>query len=969
MSKSKQTKNGKLDLSTRNSIFTTIDLSQFLNKSAFANLPDYCKYHLIKLLPNKDQIISSNNVTSASENAFANEYFSRAIKSFSERLKGGKLTNQYLKRLKKRKQKQKLRLDPLKLKYFEPYFVNPEKDIKIPFDKANSVQHRKNAQRSIQNGEMKILLECYQRLRRTFGDKPCERNTALLLQQKSHLKSAKYFYRSRLKQKSQDSSQSRNSDLDLKNDGTDLTICTIHNQTDDANDIEPIPSNDLFDESLMPNEAESKLHGTSYPKTVSDLFEIITDVENDTIPILNSNDYLCNENSFLLSKGSQNDVRVSPRKASVISKSFDGEKFSTLSVDNFENSNVPITRNELSSTNSDLTTKPIRVPVVVFDDKQSGSERPKIFLIKKLESPETATANSIPINVLIEPNKLPQIFEAKNQEDSKFDFVHNPSVFPVLDQTKSIHQTKLTSSDSSENTSTLVHSSFVNNNVVKTKYETGTQVTKRNSRRTKASIIPTKNGSSDVVDMNAIKSRKTVIKKNYKTETVCKPKNQFTEHPPNRNDSQPKVVRFHVMIQGNEDPQFIQNFTFDNNQCMMKTIDGRYLPSEQSKRTISDCKTTRKKKLNYVANKSQSQRKDKKSSSKIQSSIDRNILSPNDFPHKNAEIEESKSCLSDLEMNKYPPSNSGISTTINVPSSISSSKRNDDSLSTKDKVVATSAFAPAQNFISTLPKDDSADQQIQIIGMQKLDLNTFQTPSDWFNIDVTDLKMIDIEKNPMLSQLEMHQSIILGENDLNHSNVSVDDDSHYPQFQMLANTDEVSDSIIDRLLSSSTSNSSQGTRTTIYNNDKIYDLSGNVRRQAAPKGLFQAQEMMTFVTKNTEHENNRDMSMPNQRFYLMSDEATIVGSNNNWNQQQHQQEDIQNSSQVSLVCFNHDRSQEEEKLFLKNQSNYIRNNHHIVQLSTASIENVINSEATASLDNLANTEDENSWVWKSFSDI
>ncbi|KAH7645049.1 hypothetical protein HUG17_0587 [Dermatophagoides farinae] len=132
MAKMNELKNRKIDLNTPQSILCDYNWTQLLNRKNFDRLPAYYQYHLTKLLPKCDQQLLDNNVICPTETAFTNEFFSRAVNNYFNRLVEGKLTTESLAKIKREIEKTKNRLDPLKLKYFEPVFRTPEEDLPKP---------------------------------------------------------------------------------------------------------------------------------------------------------------------------------------------------------------------------------------------------------------------------------------------------------------------------------------------------------------------------------------------------------------------------------------------------------------------------------------------------------------------------------------------------------------------------------------------------------------------------------------------------------------------------------------------------------------------------------------------------------------------------------------------------------------------------------------------------------------------
>ncbi|KAI2807956.1 putative Polycomb group protein asxl2 [Blomia tropicalis] len=132
--------NKKIDLNTPESILTTINLSTIINRKNFDRLPSYYQYRLTQLLPKCDQIMLPNDIVSPSDTALNNEFFSRALASYSYRLCEGRLTNESLYRLRRELDREKKNLDPLKVKYFEPFFKEPEE--LIDKEKEGNLRHK-----------------------------------------------------------------------------------------------------------------------------------------------------------------------------------------------------------------------------------------------------------------------------------------------------------------------------------------------------------------------------------------------------------------------------------------------------------------------------------------------------------------------------------------------------------------------------------------------------------------------------------------------------------------------------------------------------------------------------------------------------------------------------------------------------------------------------------------------------------
>nr|CAD7397833.1 unnamed protein product [Timema cristinae] len=117
-----QTKEGCIDLETPDSILVNTNLRAFLNKHTFSSLPSLYQYKLIQLLPGVDRQ-SATNADAAirlSGSGLNNEFFARACHEWRERLAEGEFTPENQQKLKAEAEKEMSRLDPWKLKHFEP---------------------------------------------------------------------------------------------------------------------------------------------------------------------------------------------------------------------------------------------------------------------------------------------------------------------------------------------------------------------------------------------------------------------------------------------------------------------------------------------------------------------------------------------------------------------------------------------------------------------------------------------------------------------------------------------------------------------------------------------------------------------------------------------------------------------------------------------------------------------------------
>lgn len=117
-----QTKEGCIDLETPDSILTNLtNLRSLLNKHTFSSLPPLYQYKLVQLLPHVDRSTSqSDSLFRLSASGLNNEFFARACLEWRERLAEGEFTPENQQKLKAEAEKEKSKLDPWKLKHFEP---------------------------------------------------------------------------------------------------------------------------------------------------------------------------------------------------------------------------------------------------------------------------------------------------------------------------------------------------------------------------------------------------------------------------------------------------------------------------------------------------------------------------------------------------------------------------------------------------------------------------------------------------------------------------------------------------------------------------------------------------------------------------------------------------------------------------------------------------------------------------------
>ncbi|XP_075213071.1 transcriptional regulator additional sex combs [Lycorma delicatula] len=116
-----QTKEGCIDLETPDSILVNTNLRSLLNKHTFSSLPPLYQYKLVQLLPHVDRSTSqSDSLFRLSASGLNNEFFARACLEWRERLSEGEFTPENQQKLKAEAEKEKSKLDPWKLKHFEP---------------------------------------------------------------------------------------------------------------------------------------------------------------------------------------------------------------------------------------------------------------------------------------------------------------------------------------------------------------------------------------------------------------------------------------------------------------------------------------------------------------------------------------------------------------------------------------------------------------------------------------------------------------------------------------------------------------------------------------------------------------------------------------------------------------------------------------------------------------------------------
>lgn len=111
---------GKLNLQTSDSVVTTIQLRSILTNATLQSLPKPSQIQLIRLLPDFDQIRKHDGSIEASDTALSNEYFRRFCIQFQEKLADNKFSSEAIEQAKIDTSKELAKLDPWKLRNFEP---------------------------------------------------------------------------------------------------------------------------------------------------------------------------------------------------------------------------------------------------------------------------------------------------------------------------------------------------------------------------------------------------------------------------------------------------------------------------------------------------------------------------------------------------------------------------------------------------------------------------------------------------------------------------------------------------------------------------------------------------------------------------------------------------------------------------------------------------------------------------------
>ncbi|XP_015755472.1 PREDICTED: putative Polycomb group protein ASXL2 [Acropora digitifera] len=115
----KRTKEGRIDVSTPDSILTSIPLRTLISQRTFNMLPALYQHQLVTLLPKVDQSVGNDGGLRPSHSAFTNEFFASACHSWKDRLQEGDFMTDMQQKM-KQEEERLAKLDPWKAKFFEP---------------------------------------------------------------------------------------------------------------------------------------------------------------------------------------------------------------------------------------------------------------------------------------------------------------------------------------------------------------------------------------------------------------------------------------------------------------------------------------------------------------------------------------------------------------------------------------------------------------------------------------------------------------------------------------------------------------------------------------------------------------------------------------------------------------------------------------------------------------------------------
>lgn len=138
-----QTREGCIDLESPDSILVSVNLRDLLNKDTFNALPSLYQYKLVQLLPSVDRPVIDNETETIRLNSsgLTNEFFTRACLEWKERLADGEFTPENQLKLRTEAEKEKIKLDPWKLKHFEPIWGTKSSKTKL----TNRINSKRNS--------------------------------------------------------------------------------------------------------------------------------------------------------------------------------------------------------------------------------------------------------------------------------------------------------------------------------------------------------------------------------------------------------------------------------------------------------------------------------------------------------------------------------------------------------------------------------------------------------------------------------------------------------------------------------------------------------------------------------------------------------------------------------------------------------------------------------------------------------
>jgi len=111
----------RVDVTSPYSILTHVSNPRLLlNPQTFASLPMFYQYKLVKVLPACDQIVTEQGWIKPSSTSLTNEFFTKASMEWIESLKEGRFTQEYLSKKKQDIERDRHKLDPWKVRNFEP---------------------------------------------------------------------------------------------------------------------------------------------------------------------------------------------------------------------------------------------------------------------------------------------------------------------------------------------------------------------------------------------------------------------------------------------------------------------------------------------------------------------------------------------------------------------------------------------------------------------------------------------------------------------------------------------------------------------------------------------------------------------------------------------------------------------------------------------------------------------------------